>query len=51
MGLDQIMHNTCALEGGIIAGIGLTALALAHLLRADVTPLKNVRNKKLQIRY
>jgi hypothetical protein len=43
--LDQIVHNTCALEAAVIAAIGLTALALAHLLRTDATPLKDVRNK------
>jgi len=49
MTLDQIIHNSCALEVAVIAAIGLTALALAHLLGADATQPKHVRNTKLQI--
>jgi len=49
MALDQIIHNTCAMEAADIAAIGLTALALAHVMRIDATPPNNVRNIKLKI--
>lgn len=51
MTLDQIIRNTCAIQAAVIAAIGLTALALAHLFRSDPTPLEDLRSTKFQIAY